>query len=64
VSFGDAHKKCDNLPRRAKVESWPVSGHLKPEKASMAPISAIRDERDEIDKRVFALFLDHWRNIA
>jgi len=64
VSFGDAHKKCDNLPRRAKVETWPVSGELKPEKATMAPISAIRDERDEIDKRVFALFLDHWRNIA
>ena len=64
VSFGDAHKQCDNLPRRAKVESWPVSGYLKPEKASMAPISVIRDQRDEIDKRVFALFLDHWRNIA
>jgi arsenate reductase len=64
VSFGDAHKKCDNLPRRAKVETWPVPGHLEPEKASMAPISTIRDERDEIDKRVFALFLDHWRNIA
>jgi len=64
VSFGDAHKKCANLPRRAKVETWRVSGEFKPEKASMAPISAIRDERDEIDKRVFALFLDHWRNIA
>lgn len=64
VSFGDAHKTCANLPPRAKVESWPVSGHLKPEKARMASISAIRDERDEIDKRVFALFLDHWRNIA
>jgi hypothetical protein len=64
VSFGDAHKKCDNLPRRAKVETWPIPGDLNPEKASTAPISAIRDERDEIDKRVFALFLDHWRNIA
>ncbi|HZH85189.1 MAG TPA: hypothetical protein VFD87_18710, partial [Phototrophicaceae bacterium] len=62
VSFGDAHKKCDNLPGRAKVETWPVSNELKPEQASFAPISAIRDERDEIDKRVFALFLDHWRN--
>jgi arsenate reductase len=64
VSFGDAHKKCDNLPGRAKVETWPVSKELKPEQASFAPISAIRDERDEIDKRVFALFLDHWRNTA
>jgi hypothetical protein len=41
-----------------------VSNELKPEQASFAPISAIRDERDEIDKRVFALFLDHWRNTA
>ena len=64
VSFGDAHKKCDNLPGRAKVETWPVSKELKPEQGSFAPISAIRDERDEIDKRVFALFLDHWRNTA
>lgn len=64
VSFGDAHKKCDNLPRRAKVETWPVSTDLKAEETSTAPISAIRDERDEIDKRVFALFLDHWRNTA
>jgi arsenate reductase len=64
VSFGDAHKKCDNLPRRAKVETWPVPTDLKAEETSTAPISAIRDERDEIDKRVFALFLDHWRNTA
>ena len=64
VSFGDAHKKCDNLPRRAKVETWPVPADLKAEETSTAPISAIRDERDEIDKRVFALFLDHWRNTA
>lgn len=64
VSFGDAHKKCDNIPRRAKVETWPVITDLKAEETSTAPISAIRDERDEIDKRVFALFLDHWRNTA
>jgi hypothetical protein len=60
----EAHEKYDNLPRRAKIESWPVSGHLKQEKASMASISAIQGERDEIVRRVFALFLDHWRNMA
>jgi arsenate reductase (thioredoxin) len=62
VSFGDAHQRCKNLPRRAKVETWPIPNELKPEKASAAPLSTIREERDEIDKRVFALFLDHWRN--
>ncbi len=64
VSFGDAHKKCDNLPGRAKVENWPVPGEFKTDKSGAAELSTIRDERDEIDKRVFALFLDHWRNNA
>jgi hypothetical protein len=27
-------------------------------------LEAIREDRDEIDKRVFALFLDHWRNVC
>src|SRR5581483_9453495 len=60
VSFGDAHKKAE-LPGRARVESWPL-----PAASSSDPESAaeLRRERDEIDKRVFALFLDHWRNNA
>ena len=64
VSFGDAHKKCTALPDRAKVESWPVPEEFKVEKTGAPELSSLRDERDEIDKRVFALFLDHWRNIA
>jgi len=64
VSFGDAHKKCSNLPDRAKIENWPAPEEFSSEKGSTPELSAIRDERDEIDKRVFALFLDHWRNIA
>jgi arsenate reductase (thioredoxin) len=63
VSFGDAHKKCTNLPGRAKIENWPAA-EFSSEKDSMPELSVIRDKRDEIDKRVFALFLDHWRNIA
>lgn len=64
VSFGDAHKKCSNLPGRAKIENWPAPEQFTSEKRSTPELSVIRDERDEIDKRVFALFLDHWRNIA
>ena len=64
VSFGDVHRRCENLPRRAKVETWPVPAELESEKTSAASLSAIREERDEIDKRVFALFLDHWRNVV
>jgi arsenate reductase len=64
VSFGDAHKKCSNLPGRVKIENWPAPEEFTSEKGSTPELSVIRDERDEIDKRVFALFLDHWRNIA
>ena len=64
VSFGDAHKKCTNLPGRAKIENWPAPEESSSEKGNAPELSTIRDKRDEIDKRVFALFLDHWRNIA
>jgi arsenate reductase len=64
VSFGDAHKKCTNLPGRAKIENWPAPEEFGSEKGGSPELSVIRDKRDEIDKRVFALFLDHWRNIA
>jgi arsenate reductase len=64
VSFGDAHKRCSNLPGRVKIESWPAPEELYPKKRDKPELSTLRSERDEIDKRVFALFLDHWRNIA
>jgi arsenate reductase (thioredoxin) len=64
VSFGDAHKECGDLPQRAKVESWPVPEEFQTTKTGAPELRSLRDERDKIDKRVFALFLDHWRNIA
>jgi arsenate reductase len=63
VSFGDAHKKCSNLPDRAKVENWRLPTHQKTDESTPA-LAATREDRDEIDKRVFALFLDHWRNVS
>jgi arsenate reductase len=64
VSFGDAHKRCGDLPRRAKIASWPVSKNFTLDKGAAPELPVIRDEWDKIDRRVFALFLDHWRNIA
>jgi protein-tyrosine-phosphatase len=64
VSFGDAHKKCDNLPPRAKVESWPVPKDLEPNKGVTPELPVICDEGEKIQRRVFALLLDHWRNNA
>ena len=64
VSFGDAHKQCSNLPRRAKIESWPVTDEFKTKKSDADDMITLRDERDDIEKRVFALFMDYWRNVA
>ena len=61
VSFGDADKRCDRLLGRAKIERWPIADAAA-NLENPAALSAIREQRDEIDKRVFALFLDHWRN--
>ncbi len=64
VSFSDAHKKCSNLPGRAKIENWRLPARQPAGGDSAPTVAAMREDRDEIDKRVFALFLDHWRNGA
>jgi arsenate reductase (thioredoxin) len=64
VSFDEAHKNCSNLPGRANVENWNVPNHPASGSGEQPTLKAIRENRDEIDKRVFALFLDHWRNIS
>jgi protein-tyrosine-phosphatase len=62
VSFDQAHKLCANLPGLARIEDWTVPNSRAKRGASKPNLSAIREDRDEIDKRVFALFLDHWCN--
>ncbi|HKY09285.1 MAG TPA: arsenate reductase ArsC [Candidatus Binatia bacterium] len=62
VSFADAHKQCANLPGRVRIERWPIEPARLADEAG-ENLQVIRDRRDEIDKRVFALFLDHWRNV-
>ena len=64
VSFGDAHKQCANLPGRTKIESWPIAEGFNTEKFEGDDLEKLRHERDVIEKRVFALFMDYWRNIA
>jgi arsenate reductase len=63
VSFGGAHKKCSNLPGRARIADWDMANLPASSDAAEPTLAAIREDRDEIDKRVFALFLDHWRNV-
>lgn len=64
VSFGDAHEQCRALPNKAKVEKWAIANPMRAPGESSAVLSAYRRGRDEIDKRVAALFLDHWRHVA
>ena len=64
VSFDNADKKYGQLPARAKVERWPVQQPANTNGADPVTLSTLRKERDEIDKRVSALFLDYWRNVV
>lgn len=64
VSFGDAHKQCANLLGRAKIESWPIPDQLKSDPSESENANTLREERNDIQKRVFALFMDYWRNVA
>jgi hypothetical protein len=63
VSFDNAHIQCGRLPSKAKVNRWPVTNPARASRGNTAVLSTFRDGRDEIDRRVFALFLDHWRNV-
>ena len=63
VSFGDAHKQCTSLPGRAKVESWPIAAEPKNQSTDSEELDKLRQERSDIQKRVFALFMDYWRNV-
>jgi arsenate reductase (thioredoxin) len=64
VSFGDAYEQCGSLPSKAKVEKWSIPNPMRAPGESSAVLSAYRHGRDEIDKRVAALFLDHWRHLV
>lgn len=64
VSFNGAHRHCANLLGRAKIDDWTIPD-ARSYGADPAPsLTSIREHRDEIETRVFALFLDHWRNVA
>ena len=63
VSFAGADKKCAALPARAKVKQWAIASS-KAQNNDFAALSTLREERDEINKRVSALFMDYWRNLG
>ncbi len=64
VSLGLAKEKCPALPAKARLEQWPIPDLQRTRGGEAAMQAALRYVRDEIDKKVAALFLDHWRNVA
>jgi arsenate reductase (thioredoxin) len=64
ISFGDADRRCDRLPPKARIERWSIPNPGLNSGAGVTVLSLFRHRRDEIDRRVFALFLDHWRSVA
>jgi protein-tyrosine-phosphatase len=64
VSFAGAHQKCRSLPSKAKVKHWALPSSAAGANNDFAALSSLRQERDEINRRVFALFMDYWRNLT
>jgi arsenate reductase len=64
VSFSGADKNCGALPPKAKVKQWALASANAAQGSDLAAVSILRQERDEINKRVFALFMDYWRNLT
>ena len=65
VSFGDAHKQCAQLAVDApKSKTGRLLTNSRASRPKVKTWTLCVEDRDKIDKRVFALFLDHWRNVA
>jgi protein-tyrosine-phosphatase len=64
VALGEAQGSLPAIPATARLVHWPIPDARRVA-SSEAPLrSMFRFLRDEIDRDVAALFLDHWRNQA
>jgi protein-tyrosine-phosphatase len=57
-------ENCPGLPQRTKVVHWSLPDTKNARGGDAAMNAVFRYMRDEIDKKVAALFLDYWRNAA
>jgi arsenate reductase len=64
VTLGKLEGKKVVFPPKARIQHWPLSDPSRASGGEAAIREVFRSLRDEIDKRVAALFLDHWRNVA
>ena len=64
VALGEAGGKYPALPSRARLEHWAIPDARRIGEGEAPVRTVYRYLRDEIDKKVAALFLDHWRNLT
>ncbi|HEX9445937.1 MAG TPA: arsenate reductase (thioredoxin) [Candidatus Binatia bacterium] len=64
VALGEAGGKWPALPSRTRLEHWPIPDARRIGAGGAPGRAVFRYVRDEIDKKVAALFLDHWRNLT
>jgi arsenate reductase len=64
IAFGEAREKYASLPAKVRLEYWPIPDPRQASGGESATSAVFRYVRDEIDKKVAALFLDHWRNLT
>src|SRR5262249_29736388 len=64
IALGENEAPLPAIPSQARLVHWAIPDAVK-RANSEAPLRAmLRFVRDEIDREVAALFLDHWRNLA
>jgi arsenate reductase len=64
IALGEAQEGYPALPPKTRLVHWAIPNARGIAKTDAPLRAALRFVRDEIDKKVAALFLDHWRNLA
>jgi arsenate reductase len=64
VALGETEGVWPSLPPRTRLMHWTIPDARRIAGSETPPRAVLRFMRDEIDKEVAALFLDHWRNVT
>ena len=64
ITLGEGPEKYPNLPAGVRLQHWSIPDPQHASGGEAAMQAVYRYVRDEIDKKVAALFLDYWRNLA
>ncbi len=64
VMLGQIKEKFPTFPAKARLAHWAIPDLQRVTGGDAAMQAAVRYLRDHLDKKVAALFLDYWRNVA